>query len=228
MGHATTKSIKGAAVVRKKDTQTYALELTAIFVSGLGMMLLVVISVWVASMVAIGSGALSDESVGSLPSLNEDSAGVSFLRGIEADAGKVAGVVDESSTTEDDLRNDITNWLSDVRDIQRLPIAYRDSVLDRNAQNQARFLANSCDQDRYSDWSESLGIRVDEGYSVSFSEAIFNVSGTAFAGELPSSQIDYARLFNFYDAVGVGAARVPETSSCQTGFVIVFHVAEVN
>ena len=192
------------------------------------MLLLVVVSVWIASLVAVGSAALSDESVGTLPQLSEDSDKVSFFGSLQGDAGRVAGVVDESSPAEDELRNDAAAWLGDVREVQSLSIAYRDGVLDRNAQNQARYLAERCSTTEYSEWQESIGMRVDEGYTTSFSESIFTVSGVRFAQELPNGEVDYSRLFTNYDAVGLGVAEFPDTQDCgEDGYVMVFHVAEV-
>ena len=144
-----------------------------------------------------------------------------------SDAGQVAGVVDETSTTEERLRNQAAQWLGEVRDVQKLPIAYRDSVLDRNAQNHARYLATSCPINQYTNWSDSIEMRVDEGYTTSFTESVFEISGSAFASELPQSEIDYSRLFTIYDAVGVGVAKVPESADCGESFYMVFHASDV-
>jgi hypothetical protein len=214
-------------VSKHRKIENYALEMTGIFVSGLGMMLLVVISVWVASLIAVGSSALGEETIGDLPALQEDNERFSFLRGLEVDAGQVAGVVDETSNSEEELRNEVTSWLGDVREVQSLDIAYRDSVLDRNAQNHARYLATTCSSDRYTNWTDSLEMRVDEGYTSTFSESVFDISGQLFASELPENTIDYSRLFTRYDAVGVGVAQAPEASTCSSGYHLVFHLSEV-
>jgi hypothetical protein len=224
---ARRNTLEGEVVAQHKAIQKYALEMTGIFVAGLGMMLLIVISVWVASLVAVGSSLLGEEAIGELPTHSEQSERFSYLRGLEVDAGQVAGVVDETSIEEKEIRNAATQWLSEVREIQSLPIAYRDSVLDRNAQNHARFLATSCPDERYNDWDQLIETRVDEGYTNSFSEAVFVVSGSTFAEELPASAIDYSRLFTVYDAVGVGVAELTDDSKCGQGYFMVFHVADV-
>ena len=211
----------------KKMTQKqkYGLEMLAIFVSGLGMLVLLTISVWVAGVVASGSSVIAEETIGGVPFVDESNERFAFAEQRASNLGRVAGVVDQSSEAEDTLRNEAMSWLGDVRAAQALPIAYRDGVLDRNAQNHARYLATSCSEDRYSDWSESLGTRIDEGYAATFSEAVFDSNGTTFAQDFIDSQIDYSRLFTIYDAVGVGVASYADAPGCGSGYVFVFHAA---
>lgn len=213
----------------RRDAEAYALEMTGIFVSALGMMLLLVIGVWVSSMLVIGSNVFGEQTIGT-ERYEENSDRFSYFREVAASAnsGRVAGIVDDSSEDEDRLRNQAAEWLGNVREVQSLPVAYRDSVLDRNAQNQARFIATSCSADRYSDWDESLGRRVDEGFVSGFSESIFDISGDTFTAELPLSQSDYARLFTFYDAVGLGVAKYAEGETCGDGLVLVIHAASID
>ena len=207
--------------------QRYAVEMVAIFVSGLGMMLLVTISVWMATLLASGSATLADEvfSDSLLESRSDSFAYIESL--VQDNSGQVAGVVDDSSIEENQLRNSATAWLSGVREVQSLPTAYRDSVLDRNAQNHARYLATSCSDDRYSDWDESLGSRINEGYVATFSESTFSSDGTSFAHDFVYSQQDYARLFGLFSAVGVGVAEYADSPSCDSGYVFVYHLADI-
>ncbi len=135
--------------------------------------------------------------------------------------------MDEQSPAERALRDEATEWLSKVRGVQGLEVAYRDSVLDGNAQNHARFVANTCNIEAYSDWEDSLSLRIDEGYTSSFSESIFQVNSDDFANELPASAINYSRLFTQYDAVGVGVAELPESANCGPGSVLVIHMASI-
>lgn len=199
--------------------------MTGIFVVGLGSMILLVIGAWFATLIVAGTASLSEDAIGDVPAYYEDSNRFSFLSDIGANNGQVAGVVADASVKETELRNSAMDWLGLALESQGLDSVYRDGVLDRNAQNQARFYADQCLPGE-SNWEQSIGLRVDEGYTTSFSEASFVVSGIAFASELPTNQTDYARLFTLYDAAGVGVAEL--AASCgQDGFVMVYHLAGV-
>lgn len=213
----------------KNNQNTYILEITGIFVSGLGMMLLVAISLWMVSLVISGSELVSDEVLGTTGTIvDEHDNRLAYIEGVAFSSGQVAGVVDDSSVEESEARNIAANWLTEVRELQGLTPAYRDSVLDRNAQNQARLVATNCNDNIYSDWSETIDTRIDEGYVKTFSEAIFSVDNPgSLATELPMKPIDYSRLFTGYSGYGVGVARTPQDSDCTTPFVIVFHLAHI-
>ncbi len=211
----------------KNNQHKYALELTGILVSGMGMMLLIVVSAWVAAVVILASRDVSDQAIGEVPSLRQDSSAVAYLKGLELNSGRVAGVVDDASIEEASMRNDAAEWLSGVRSIQSLPVAYRDGVLDRNAQNHARFAASKCSVEQYGNWEESLNLQIDEGLTDSFTESIFRVTTKTLASELPGSAIDYSRLFTNYDALGVGVAEIPSGANCGAGFILVFHMAGI-
>lgn len=213
-------------MARVKQHQYFA-EVAGILISGLGMMLLIVISAWVATILILGSRDVADDQLGAIPSLTDDSRTTAFMRSLDAQSGQVAGVVDDASLEETAMRNDAANWLSDVREVQGLEVAYRDVVLDRNAQNHARYVATQCDVNAYSDWNDSIGIQVDEGDTSSFSESIFLVDEQTLASELPKRANDYSRLFTLYDAMGVGVAKIPESGDCASGFILVFHMAGI-
>jgi hypothetical protein len=205
----------------------YALEITAIVVSGLGMLLLLVLGAWMTALLIFGSRDVADQALGQVDALSQDSPRLALIDNLEINAGRVAGVVDEESQNERDLKSSAVEWLSAVRNIQRLDVAYRDGVLERNAQNHARFVADTCDTSDYTNWDDSLGLRVDEGFTSSFSESIFKISSSDFANELPVSAIDYSRLFTQYDAIGVGVAEATESAGCGGGYYLVFHMATV-
>ena len=88
-----------------KHEHKYALEVTGVLVSGLGMMLLLAISAWVAVVIILGSRDVADEQLGTIPSLQSDSAVTAFLNNLEINSGRVAGVVVDASVDETSRRN---------------------------------------------------------------------------------------------------------------------------
>jgi len=182
-----------------------------------------------ASLVAIGSIVLSGDTIGVLPTVSEQSNKVAFLQDVKASSGYVAGVVDDSSVVEGEFRNDVAEWLGDVRIIQGSTLAYRDSVLDRQAQNHARHIAETCSDDKYNDWSEFLGTEIDEGNIITYTEAVFtDTAMQTFARDFTHFQTDYSRLFAEYNAAGIGVAEVTDNADpeCGKGFVVVIHAAD--
>jgi hypothetical protein len=210
-----------------KKEKAYALEMTAVFVSGLGMMMIISVTVWLVSMFILGSRELTQEVLGDTKTISQLDSGKDFYNQVALGAGQVAGVTDDSSVDENEVRNALAVWLTSVREVQGLKIAYRDPVLDRNAQNHARTMAQACDSGLYSDWSEYIGTKVSEGYITSFSESAFEISGaTRIAEEMPLGTVAYSRLFTNYDAYGIGVVDVREYG-CGYNYITVLHLAEV-
>lgn len=202
----------------------YALETTGLFVSGLGMMLLVLVSAWSMAVLVSGNTFAKENGVGDRSSLSDTIASAALSAG---DEGRVAGAVDDSTIEEQAFRNDASEWLSAARRSGDNSNAYRDGILDRNAQNHARSLADACSADIYNSWEETIGTAINEGYVASFGEAAFAVSGEAFASEMLLKETDYQRLFADVDAYGVGVAQTTEISGCEIPFVLVFHLATI-
>lgn len=212
----------------KQKQIVYGFRLFGILTSGIAMMLLVLVSAWLMGLYITQADELtSRQNLGDTIGFSASDSSVAFLDSLESEGGQVAGIVDESSAEETQLRNDAAAWLSQTRFIQGLDVTYRDGVLDRSAQNQARILANLCSLDLYSDWSGAIGLRADEGFIKSFSESFFKFDEiTTLASVLPERSADYQRLFTTNNAYGVGVASVT-SDQCEIKNVLVFHFADV-
>lgn len=211
--------------IRVTKDSFYALELTGIFVLGLGMMMLILVSLWAVALGLNGSETVVDEVVGESARLNiqdNDLSNIASLFGTEE--GSVAGAVNDSDKEESELRSEISKWISEVRVAQGLTAGYRDNVLDRESQDKARELASRCDLDGFTSWEDKLNVRIDGGYTISFSEAAFFVNGGSFASDFVERTNAYRRLFEDYDAYGVGVAARGE---CQKPYTVVVQMSQL-
>lgn len=203
-----------------------ALETTGLFLAGLSTMLLIVVSALAIGSTIVDSHRTASGFIESAPQLSlsfDELASVS--QQFNASTGQVAGVVDDSSVNEQNLRNQAADWLSQARADSGLDVVYRDELLDRRAQNHARLLAEACDTGRYNDWQEAIGQPLSEDYITSFGEAIFSLTDSDFTRQLPKRTNDYPRLFTIYKAYGVGVAQTSET--CSSDYILTFHLADV-
>ena len=205
---------------------SHILEITSMFLAGLSMMLLIVVSAVAIGSTIVDSRRVASGLVESAPKLSLTFDELSSVSNQFAETtGAVAGVVDDSSTNEQTVRNDAAAWLSQARLDSRLNTAYRDEILDRRAQNHARLLAETCSDSRYNEWQDIIGQAVSEGYVTTFSEAIFGLENTDLASSLPIQADDYPRLFTDYKAYGVGVART--SGACSFEYIATFHLAGV-
>lgn len=209
-----------------KKVGAQAFETAGIFVAAVGAMVLILVSSWVAARY-IAHGELEAESVGGAAEVAINRSDILAVAADFDTDGQVAGVVDQTSRDEQSLKNDVAEWLSSARSAEGLNVAYRDSILDRNAQNHSRSISNSCEIDDYNSWDEFINLNINEGIIGSFSEATFFISGEQFGSELIQRPVDYQRLFTDYNAFGVGVSAIPELDDCGSGYVLVVHSATV-
>lgn len=213
----------------------YAAEVAATFIASLGMMLLIVVSAAGVFLTVVQADE-NDPPLGvaSIPTTASAETLDAILLAAQGE-GVVAGVVDDASIEEKQQQNKAAEWYDSAlqnADLIEVRSPYRDSVLDRSAQNFARSLADSCNLDVATDWSDQIGVKIDEGYIESYSEAVFIVANDSqLNADLPTQADAYQRLFLNHEAYGVGAASIPESTDCgglSGNTIITFHLATIN
>ncbi len=206
----------------------HIVETASVMTAGLGMMMLIIVGAWLGGVYVMDSRQVASTFIGNAPGMSISSDDVATLQGQFAETGKVAGLVDDSNQSEDSLRNSAAKWLNEARYKSGLGAMYRDSILDRRAQNHARTLADSCDVDTFNDWSDAIGTQIDEGTIRAFSESAFLLQDDNFIDTLPQNQPSYERLFTLSNAYGIGVAAIPQTASdCAGSYVLTVHMAEI-